>query len=507
MFAKSAALRRIVRYLLLALLLTLPVWASFTRPGLPATSIGPLPVLRLHALANGQDSILGHAPDRWRGDGPWAYIVGRAALALGFDGVAAIKISTVLALLLLGLGLYVWATRMAAQRGAVLAVLLVLYAPVLLAALFLAGELAAIWVLAGLALAGWGLTREGWVGVVLAALGALIALASLPGMGLLAMAALLILAVGTRRWRGAGGLLVGGMLGLLWSTPWTRPVITSLAFERPSLHQLIEPGWFWDTMELGRESAPVFALGLPLLGLLIIAIWSHPRPRDPQTEAARHHVAIVRRTWKLCAAIGIALALLSLTSITSSLAQPAHVLLLSLPFLAVAAASALYHLPQLEATPIWAALLILPVLGAGIALAPAFEEYPIPTAPAALFGDNPIILLDYQIEGESSPGATVTIDTDWLALDPPDFDYNIFVHALDESGNRLAQIDTQPLSGQRPMTTWQPGEVLTDHYELTIPPDAPPNLHLILGLYNWQTGERLRVGETDALSLTVTPPS
>ena len=141
------------------------------------------------------------------------------------------------------------------------------------------------------------------------------------------------------------------------------------------------------------------------------------------------------------------------------------------------------------------------MLGAGVALAPAFEDYPVPTAPAAIFGDNQIISLDYEIEGEPAPGQTVRINADWLALQQPDFDYNIFIHALDSADARQAQIDTQPLSGQRPMTTWRPGEVIADRYELTIPPDAPPDLRLILGLYNWQTQERLPVDGADALKL------
>ena len=158
MSAKSAAMGRIARYLLLALLLTLPVWAALTRPGLPASRVGPLPVLNLHAFASGQAPVVATAPDRWRSDGPFAYLVARGVLALGGDAVVAVKVSTVLALLLLGLALYVWATRMAAQRGAVLAVVLLFYAPALLGALYLAGDVAALWTLAGLALAGWGLT-------------------------------------------------------------------------------------------------------------------------------------------------------------------------------------------------------------------------------------------------------------------------------------------------------------------------------------------------------------
>ena len=114
------------------------------------------------------------------------------------------------------------------------------------------------------------------------------------------------------------------------------------------------------------------------------------------------------------------------------------------------------------------------MLGGRVALAPAFEDYAVPAAPVAVFGDNQNHIARLRNRKRAAVGQTVMINANWLALQPPDFDYNIFIHALDSADARQAQIDTQPLSGQRPMTTWRPGEVIADREELHDSALTPP---------------------------------
>ncbi len=493
-------------YLLLALVLTLPAWAPLARPGLPPTRVGPLPVLRLYATERGEPPTMGQTPDRWRSDGPWAYAVARGARLLGATGEVAIKASAWLALLVIVVGCYLWGGRMVTARGGVLAALLALYAPVLLGSVYQVGDLAALWALAGLVAAGWALVRGGWRGLTLAAAGALVAVASLPGMGLAAAAGLAILAVGTRRWRSAGALLIGVLLGLVLTAPWSRPLAVLPLSEAPQLYQLLEPSWHWETQTLVGGEPIAFSLGLPLLGLLVVAIWSYPRPERASNMASNQgHATQTRRTWLLATALGLIFALLSLLasiprfSFLSSLVFPRHLLLLSAPFLAVAAALAVHHVSDLRHASIWTALLILPLLGAGAALSPTFVAYTIPPSPTATFGENQVMLLNLTAEGELQPGQTMTLHADWVALQPSDFDYNIFVHVDDASGATLAQLDVQPEQGARPMTSWRPGEIISDAYPITIPANAPADLRLRLGLYNWQTLKRLRAGDADAI--------
>lgn len=496
-------------YLLLALALIVPAWAPLTRPGLPTTPAGPLPVLEFYASERGETPVVAQASDRWQSDGPWPSWAARFFRLLGADGAASLKLSLWLALILLAVGVFLWGVRMATHRGGVLAALLVLYTPALLGAIYHGGEWTSVWVLAGTALAGWGVLRENGPGLILAAAGGLIATASLPGLGLLALFGLAALALGTRRWASAGALAAGGVAGLLLAAPWSRP-LTSLPPEiAPQLYQLIEPGWFWGAGTLADIEAPVFSLGLALVGLLLAAIWSFPRPNVyPATEMTaerRAHNAKTRWTWLLALAVGLVFLTLSLypgLPLFGSLASPRSLLLLGLPFLAVAAASAVYHLSELrELTPIWAGLLILPLVGAGPSLSPVFTSYPIPERAAAIFGQEQVMLLNLRTEGSVQPGETVIVQADWLALRPVDFDYNVFLHLDDAAGVTLAQVDTQPQGGARPMTGWLPGEVISDAYSLIIPSDAPADLRLRMGLYNWQTLERLPVSGADALEV------
>jgi hypothetical protein len=165
--------------------------------------------------------------------------------------------------------------------------------------------------------------------------------------------------------------------------------------------------------------------------------------------------------------------------------------LLGLPLLALTAAMEV--VPQVKRPALRAALVILPLLGAGPGLAPAFAVVNVPPTPVAFFGDDAVVLLRLQSEGRWTAGGRMTITADWLALAKPTFDYSLFIHVLDAEGNRVAQLDTQPQGGARPMTTWEPGEVLSDRYELTVPAEAKEPLRLMLGLYNWQTLVRLPV--------------
>lgn len=499
-------------YLLLALALIIPAWAPLTRPGLPSTPAGPLPVLLFYAAERGDAPVVAQAPDRWQSPGPWPHWMARFFRLFGVDGVASLKFSLWLALIVLAATVYLWGARMATPRGGVLAALLVLYTPVLLSAVYQEGEWAAVWVLAGTGLAGWGVVRERGPGLALAAIGGLIAVASLPGLGLLAVVGLAALALATRRLAAAAALAAGAVAGFVLAAPWSRAAVALPSAVAPQLYQLIEPGWFWGAGSLAEVEAPVFSLGLALIGLLLAAIWSFPRPSPfPAVEITperRTHVTRTRRTWLLALAVGVALIFLSLfpgLAFLVALASPLQLLLLSLPFLATAAAAAVYHLSDLrQMTPIWAALLVLPLIGAGPSLSPVFTTYSIPEQAAAIFGQDQVMLLNVRAEGSLQPGETIIVQADWLALRPVDFDYNIFLHLDDPAGATLAQIDAQPQNGARPMTGWRPGEVISDTYTLAIPPDAPAGLRLLLGLYNWQTLARLPVGEADVLEVAGT---
>lgn len=81
----------------------------------------------------------------------------------------------------------------------------------------------------------------------------------------------------------------------------------------------------------------------------------------------------------------------------------------------------------------------------------------------------------------------------WQALGQPDFNYSAFVHVVDESGVIQAQSDRAPGEDRGyPPSVWQLGDIVADESIITLPPGLEPaTMHLIVGLYNWETGERL----------------
>ena len=60
------------------------------------------------------------------------------------------------------------------------------------------------------------------------------------------------------------------------------------------------------------------------------------------------------------------------------------------------------------------------------------------------------------------------------------------------------QLDGYPRGGERPTSTWQPGERLTDGRVIVLPPDLPEGEYrLLVGLYDWQDGVRLPLDGVD----------
>ncbi len=75
-------------------------------------------------------------------------------------------------------------------------------------------------------------------------------------------------------------------------------------------------------------------------------------------------------------------------------------------------------------------------------------------------------------------------------------DYTVFVHLTQADGQLVSQQDIQPLGGAKPTTSWTPGEVVDDPYELAIPVWASPGTYwLKVGMYSQRTMKRLPVVE------------
>ena len=196
----------------------------------------------------------------------------------------------------------------------------------------------------------------------------------------------------------------------------------------------------------------------------------------------------------------------SLSQADRLLTWPWQVLLIAAPLLAVLAGALPVTLPDLEAPVYWAVLVTITLVAGSTTLAPAYTQVQPPVRPAAVFGDNRFVVLSAQLREEEGP-RRASLAVTWQALHPMPFDDNVFFQALAGSGDDaavVAQIDVQPLGGARPATSWQPGEILRDTYELDLS-NAPAGepLTYYFGYYDWRDGTRLPVdgGRDDKLVL------
>jgi hypothetical protein len=154
---------------------------------------------------------------------------------------------------------------------------------------------------------------------------------------------------------------------------------------------------------------------------------------------------------------------------------------------------------ELKALVLFAALIALVLLASYAYLTPRVVPNPVGGTPVAIFGDDEVALLDAAVSGAPGPGGRAVVTASWQALRPLDSDYTIFLHAVTPDGTRRAQVDTMPQNGKLPTTQWRPGQVITDSYALTFKSDAPAeeDYSYLLGLYLWQTGQRLRASTLD----------
>jgi hypothetical protein len=86
----------------------------------------------------------------------------------------------------------------------------------------------------------------------------------------------------------------------------------------------------------------------------------------------------------------------------------------------------------------------------------------------------------------------------WTSLRATPTDYQVFVHLVDASGAKLDQRDVQPLNGARPTHLWEPGDVVPDPYEFSLPATlAPGKFRFAIGLYQPSAGDRVPIIASD----------
>ncbi len=124
------------------------------------------------------------------------------------------------------------------------------------------------------------------------------------------------------------------------------------------------------------------------------------------------------------------------------------------------------------------------------------------------FGEA-IRLQGYDLErDEYRKGEQVTLTLYWFAEKKIGSEYVVFVHVLGEKPNPRTgdllwgQVDSLPVQGKYPTSSWLQGDVIADRYLVPIDPKAPEGRYALeIGLYSPDTGERLLVSGTNEQAL------
>jgi hypothetical protein len=284
-------------------------------------------------------------------------------------------------------------------------------------------------------------------------------------------------------------------------------------------YQLLLSGWGVGPSIAGPYDTLTFQVGLAACALAALGclLW-----HDQAGSGYDRSAVDLRRSARL--SLGITLVLVFLTTTLSAflwrllpflagtLTYPWQLLLLAAPHLAWLAGlggrALLDLLPagqrEINSAPLFALLLALTLLGSLSYPNPTPVAGPVLAAPLAIFGDDEIALLDATTEGTAGPNATVAVHARWQALRPLERDYTVFLHVVGPDGQLQGQVDTMPQGNKLPTSQWQPGQVVADVYRVTLKPGEPSGggYRYHLGLYQWQTGQRLPTAGDDKVVLT-----
>jgi hypothetical protein len=503
--------------LALVVLLTIFALAPLTHPAFFQSHSGFLPVFNLYDLEGdlwGNWGWIPHvatSPDILRGDGPLPYLLAELPRWLGVGGAQAIKGIYALGFVVSGLTMYLLSKRSFGPAGGLLAAVVYTYLPFHLATVYVRGAFAEAWAFAlyPLVLLCWDRylsnLRTEWAALAVLCYAALAS----TQLGLALLYALILViyvaVVGPSRQARIRGLLLavvglGASLLLQLPTLWRYglPTLSDEGFAQHFVYpfQLLSSRWGYGVSVPGWGDTLPLQLGLAATGLTLVVgmLWLIERELVPTLR---------RKTGFFVAAVAVMILLV--LPLTSQLWQASRLSfalrypwqLLSLAGFAMAAASgAIVRLEHRLARLSWQAVLVTLVVVASYSyLTARYTDVQVGGSPVAILGDE-AALLAYQREGPLRHGATVRLTLDWQGLRPMETDYTVFVHVVDQDGTIWAQRDSMPVDGERPTSSWQPGELIEDRYELMIDVDGPREGYAVeVGLYDQSTGMRVPLAD------------
>lgn len=150
-------------------------------------------------------------------------------------------------------------------------------------------------------------------------------------------------------------------------------------------------------------------------------------------------------------------------------------------------------------------LFLVAALAPWLWIRPAYQppEYPPPPPRAGVIFGEALALVGYEVSATAvQPGDLVWVSLTWQARGPIERNWSIFVHLNDPVlGRPIAQRDMYHGQGLRPSSLLAAGERLVTRHRLQVPATAvaPASLELSVGLYDFSSGERLPVTDTQLL--------
>ena len=99
------------------------------------------------------------------------------------------------------------------------------------------------------------------------------------------------------------------------------------------------------------------------------------------------------------------------------------------------------------------------------------------------------------------PGDIARVLLRWSTEMSAEKNYKVTLQLLNANNQIVAQVDSEPVGGQRPTSTWQPFESIDDPYGLPVLLATPPgDYSLILAVYDPTSGVRLPVTTNEGIS-------
>lgn len=106
------------------------------------------------------------------------------------------------------------------------------------------------------------------------------------------------------------------------------------------------------------------------------------------------------------------------------------------------------------------------------------------------------------VASEVRAGDEARLTLYWTTRAPVAASYTVFVHVLAADGFQVLGADGPPRGGARLTTQWATEETVIDPRLIHIPGDMPAGEYAVeVGLYQLETGQRLRTGEGDSVRL------